>query len=408
MREIVLLKISGADKPGILHGISGVLAEYDLPVLDVGQAVIHGILSLALIVEIPPRFGSAPIFKDLLYKANELDVKLSFAPVTEEAHEAWVASQNRTRHLVTVLGREITAAQIHSISGVLAESGMNIDSIQRLSERVTASHAENGRGCVEFTVIGSPGDHASLRRQFMDISRELHVDIAIQKDTIFRRHRRLIAFDMDSTLIAAEVIDELAKAAGVADEVSAITESAMRGELDFKQSLRRRVALLKGLDQSAMEEVAGTVPLTEGAERLIRTLKMLGYRIAILSGGFTYVGRRLQTKLGVDYVYANELEVVDGKLTGELVGDIVDGERKAALLRDIASRENISLLQTVAVGDGANDLPMLGVAGLGIAFRAKPVVKEGAEQAISTLGLDGILYLLGVRDRDALGEGPAD
>jgi len=402
MREIVLLKISGADKPGILHGITEVLAEYDLPVLDVGQAVIHGILSLALIIEIPPQFGSAPIFKDLLYKANELDVKLSFVPVTEERHEQWVASQNRTRHLVTVLGREITAAQIHSISTVLLEAGLNIDTIQRLSERMSQSGVENGRGCVEFTVLGAPADQSALREAFMDISRRLQVDVAFQKDTIFRRHRRLIAFDMDSTLIAAEVIDELARAAGVVREVSAITEAAMRGELDFKQSLRRRVALLEGLDQAALEEVAGTVPLTEGAERLIRTLKMLGYRIAILSGGFTYVGRRLQAKLGVDYVHANELEIKDGKLTGRLVGDIVDGQMKARLLKNIAQRENISLQQTVAVGDGANDLPMLGVAGLGIAFRAKPVVKKGAEQAISTLGLDGILYLLGVRDRDAL------
>jgi phosphoserine phosphatase len=216
---------------------------------------------------------------------------------------------------------------------------------------------------------------------------------------MYRRNRRLVAFDMDSTLIEAEVIDELAHRAGVGDQVSAITEQAMRGELDFQDSFRRRVALLKGLDESVLEEVAASLPITEGAVHLVNTLRSLGYKTAILSGGFTYFGEHLQRKLGIDYVYANSLEIRDGKVTGEVSGDIVDGERKAALLREIAEREGIDLQQAIAVGDGANDLPMLRIAGLGIAFRAKPVVAQNAEQAISTLGLDGILYLLGISDR---------
>ncbi|NJB68640.1 phosphoserine phosphatase [Desulfobaculum xiamenense] len=403
MHEIVLIRISGDDKPGIMNSLTGILASYGVRILDIGQAVIHNTLSLGLIIEIPREQGSAPILKDLLFKAHEMGVGLTFEAVAPERHEQWVGAQGRRRHIVTLISREITSRQMERVSGVLTRHGLNIDFISRLSGRISLERPDaHPRACVELSVRGEPADIAAMRAEFMDISRELGVDIGLQEDNVYRRNRRLICFDMDSTLIQGEVIDELARRAGVVDRVSAITESAMRGELDFRQSLRERVSLLEGLDASVLSEVAESIPLTEGARRLIGTLKNLGYKIAILSGGFTYFGERLQRELGVDYVYANELEIVDGRLTGRVVGEIVDGARKAQLLQDIARRENIDLQQVVAVGDGANDLPMLNLAGLGIAFHAKPIVRRGARQAISTLGLDGILYLLGLRDREAL------
>ena len=402
MSEIFLIKVSGEDKPGIMSRISTILAEYNVRILDLGQAVIHDTLSLAMIIDIPEEQGSAPILKDLLYGANELGVKLKFVPVTLDKHEDWVGAQGRKRYIVTLLSRELGAEHIARVSGVITDAGLNIDFVTRLSGRTSLTAPEAlPRACVEFSVRGEPGDIAGLRSSFMDITSRLGADISFQEDNVYRRNRRLVAFDMDSTLIQVEVIDELARRAGVVDKVAAITESAMRGELDFKESLRERVGLLKGLDASVLQEVAESLPFTEGAERLVTTLKKLGYKVAILSGGFTYFGRHLQKMLGVDHVHANELEIVDGKLTGRVVGEIVDGKRKAELLEEIALTEDISLQQVVAVGDGANDLPMLGVAGLGIAFHAKPVVRRGARQAISTMGLDGILYLLGLRDREA-------
>jgi len=247
---------------------------------------------------------------------------------------------------------------------------------------------------------GTPNDPSALRADLLDLSQELGVDIAIQVDDVFRRNRRMVAFDMDSTLIQIEVINELADAAGVGDEVAAITREAMNGEIDFKEALRRRLRLLKGLPLSVLDEIVRQIPLTEGAERLIHTLKTLGYKTVILSGGFTYVGEHLQELLGIDHVHANVLASRDGVLTGEVEGPIVDGRRKAELLRDLARREGIRLEQVIAVGGGANDLPMLQVAGLGIAFHAKPTVKASANHALSTLGLDGILYLIGMSDRE--------
>ena len=221
---------------------------------------------------------------------------------------------------------------------------------------------------------------------------------SFQLDNMYRRMRRLICFDMDSTLIETEVIDELAIRAGVGEQVKAITERAMRGEIDFTESFRERVALLKGLDESVMQEIAENLPITEGVDRLMYVLKKYGYKIAILSGGFTYFGHYLQQKYGIDYVYANELEIENGKLTGRYLGDVVDGKRKAELLRLIAQVEKVDIAQTIAVGDGANDLPMLGIAGLGIAFHAKPKVVANAKQSINTIGLDGVLYFLGFKD----------
>lgn len=404
MREIILIHATGEDRPGITSILTGVLAACGVDVLDIGQVVIHDHLTLGMLVALPEDAQTAPVLKDLLFRAHEQGITLKLTPISPEAYEDWVGVQGKPRHIVTLLSRRLEAAHLSRITGTLAAHGLNIDIINRLSGRVSLASAEEQRpACVEFSVRGKSADWTLIRKEFMDISAELGVDIALQEDNLFRRNRRLVAFDMDSTLIQVEVIDELAKRAGAGEEVSAITAGAMRGEYDFKESLRRRLSLLKGLDAAVLEEVAQTLPLTEGAERLISNLKRLGFKIAIISGGFTYFGERLKQLLGVDYVYANKLDVQDGKLTGKVIGPIVDGARKAELLRKLAEREGIDLRQVIAVGDGANDLPMLGIAGLGIAFHAKPKVKAGARQSISTLGLDAILYLIGFRERETLG-----
>lgn len=404
MREIILIHATGEDRPGITSVLTGVLAACGVDILDIGQVVIHDHLTLGLLVALPDEAQSAPVLKDLLFKAHEQGITLKLTPISPDDYETWVGVQGRPRHIVTLLARQLEAAHLSRLTGTLAGHGLNIDIINRLSGRVSMTETGPLRpACVEFSVRGSTTDWTAIRREFMDISAEMGVDIALQEDNVFRRNRRLVAFDMDSTLIQVEVIDELAKRYGVGDEVSAITSGAMRGEYDFKESLRRRLALLKGLDAAVLEDVAATLPLTEGAERLIANLKRLGFKIAIISGGFTYFGERLKKLLGVDYVYANTLQVKDGRLTGKVAGAIVDGARKAELLRRLAEREGIDLQQVIAVGDGANDLPMLGIAGLGIAFHAKPKVKEGARQSISTLGLDSILYLIGFRERETLG-----
>jgi len=401
--EIILLRVSGEDKPGLTAAVTAELAKYKTDILDIGQSVIHDTLSLGILVQVPAGDQSTPFLKDLLFAAHKLGVNLAFTPVEAASYESWVDGQGKDRRIVTLLARRLNAEHIAAVTGVIAANGLNIDVITRLSGRASLDPAHCPRmACVEFSVRGTPKDLTALKREFLTISGTLGVDIAIQEDNAFRRNRRLVAFDMDSTLIAAEVIDELAKEAGVGREVAAITASAMRGEIDFKESLRRRLRQLRGLPASTLASVADRIPLNEGAERLITNLKRFGYTIAIISGGFTYFGYRLKERLGIDYVFANELEIADGKLTGEVVGDIVDAAKKAEILRMIAAKEHLSLAQVVAVGDGANDLPMLGIAGLGIAYHAKPVVKQGAGQAISTLGLDSILYLVGVRDRDTL------
>ena len=322
-----------------------------------------------------------------------------FKPVSEENYENWVNRQGKSRYIVTILGKVIGARQLAMVTRELALQELNIDSIKRLTGRPSLhEQEENLRSCIELSVRGELKDKNLLSEQFMLLTAREGIDISFQKDNIFRRNRRLICFDMDSTLIKTEVIDELADRAGVGEQVRAITESAMRGEIDFTESFAQRVALLRGLDVSVMEEIARSLPIMEGADRLMSVLKMCGYKIAILSGGFTYFGNYLKQRFDVDYVYANELEIADGKLTGRYLGDVVDGKRKAELLKLIAQVEKIQLEQVIAVGDGANDLPMLNLAGLGIAFHAKPKVKESASQSISTIGLDGILYFLGFRD----------
>lgn len=399
--EILLVTVSGTDKPGLTASLTGILADYGVNILDMGQAVIHDTLSLGLMIEIPSTSESAPVLKELLFRAHELDVKIKFTPVDLDDYEDWVSAQGKPRFILTLFGRKLTAGQIAAISGEIAAQSLNIEAIHRLSGRPSLLEGRAlPRACVEFSLRGEPTDISAMRARLLTLSQDLGVDIGFQPDSMFRRNRRLVAFDMDSTLIQTEVINELADAAGVGEAVADITESAMRGEIDFKESFRRRMGLLKGLDASVIEGIAERLPITDGAHRLIHTLKVMGYKTAIISGGFTYFGRRLQKELGIDFVFANELEVVDGKLTGRAVDPIIDGEGKARLLRELAVREGIRLEQLVAVGDGANDLPMLNLAGLGIAFHAKPVVRANAKQAISNLGLDGVLYLIGVRDRD--------
>jgi phosphoserine phosphatase len=403
VRDIILISISGQDRPGISAALTRILADHQVNVLDISQAVIHDQLSLGIVVESPTEQESALLLKAVLFKAHALGLSARFTPITADSYHAWVAGQGKSRYIVTLLARKITAEHIAEVSRIVASNGLNIDGLQRLSGRVALEdepNHERSKACVEFSVRGEPADINAMRAEFLRISQDLGADIAFQKDNAYRRNRRVVCFDMDSTLIEHEVIDELAKAAGVGPQVAAITERAMNGELDFTQSFKARVALLKGLDAAVLQDIARHLQMSEGAEYLMQTLKALGYKTAILSGGFTYFGEYLQQKLGIDYVHANELEIVDGKVTGNVVGRVVDGARKAELLREIAAKEGVNLEQVIAVGDGANDLPMLSIAGLGIAFRAKPLVKQNAKQAISTLGLDGILYLLGVRDRD--------
>lgn len=401
MSEIVLINVTGPDRPGITAGLTEVLGRYGIPVLDIGQSVIHDTLALGLLVELPDDSASCGVFKDLLFVGHGLGLTLRFSPISAASYEAWVQEQGRPRHIVTLLGWEISARHLAGVARVVADYGLNIDQITRLTGRISRTGSASRRpASVQLSLRGGVDDLTSLHGAFLRLGQSLDVDVAIQEDDIFRRNRRLVCFDMDSTLIQAEVIDELAAEAGVGEAVASITAAAMRGELDFETSFRRRLALLRGLDEQALAGIAKRLPITNGADRLIASLKQLGYKIAILSGGFRYFAEHLQRRFGVDYVYANELDIRDGRLTGEVSGEIVDGRRKAELLREIAEREGIRLEQVIAVGDGANDLPMLAIAGLGIAFHAKPIVQERARHSIATVGLDGILYLLGMRDRD--------
>ncbi len=399
-RELILINISGPDRAGITAQLTGILADHDATILDIGQADIHHTLAMGMLV-MTDSTRSGDILKELLFATNEMHVQVQFSIVSEEEYQSWVAAQGKNRYILTLLGRHITARHISEISKIIANQGLNIDTITRLTGRMPldANTEMATKACIEFSVRGNPKDKTRMQSDILRLTSELNFDVSMQEDTMYRRCRRLICFDMDSTLIRTEVIDELADRAGVGPQVRAITESAMRGEIDFCESFTRRVALLKGLDVSVMKEIADNLPITEGVEKLMSVLKRSGYKTAILSGGFTYFGQSLKNRFGFDYVYANELEIgPDGKLTGRYVGDIVDGKRKRELLKLLAQVENIDIAQTIAVGDGANDLPMLSEAGLGIAFHAKPKVKAEASQSISTIGLDGVLYFLGFKD----------
>ena len=397
--EQILVGIAGQDRPGVTASVTEILAKYDAKILDIGQADIHSTLSLGILFRIDEKL-SGQVMKELLFKATELNINIDFKPVSDDEYENWVEQQGKNRYILTVIGRSLSAKQIAAAAKVIKGQGLNIDSIIRLTGRQSIKHQEkNVRACIEFSLRGTPKDLSNMQSQLMQLSAEMGFDFSLQRDNMFRRMRRLICFDMDSTLIQTECIDELAMRAGVGDKVKEITERAMRGEIDFKESFKERVALLKGLDVSVMKDIAEKLPITEGVDRLMDVLKRYGYKIAILSGGFTYFGEYLQRKYGIDYMYANELEVDEnGKLTGNYVGEIVDGHRKAELLKLIAQVEKVNLAQTIAVGDGANDLPMISEAGLGIAFHAKPRVVANAKQSINTIGLDGVLYFLGFKD----------
>lgn len=400
--ELILINISGQDRPGVTAALTAILAKYDATVLDIGQADIHHTLSLGILFRTTSEV-SGEIMKDLLFKAYDLQVKIRFTPISICEYNSWVKRQGKNRWIITLLGRQLTARHIALVSEIVAEQGLNIDAIQRLTGRPpltddSTSTQHQAKACIEFSVRGTPADREEMQSRFIRIAADEDFDISLQEDNMYRRCRRLICFDMDSTLIQTECIDQLAQCAGVGDKVCEITERAMRGEIDFTESFRERVALLKGLDVSVMEGIADRLPITEGVGRMMEVLKRAGYKTAILSGGFTFFGDYLKRKFGFDYMYANELEVKDGKLTGRYVGEVVDGRRKAELLKLIAQVENVDIAQTIAVGDGANDLPMLSAAGLGIAFHAKPKVKESARQSISTIGIDGVLYFLGFKD----------
>ena len=383
--------------------MTAVLSRFDVTVLDIGQAVIHDQLNLGILAAVPKSDDSEAMIADIQSNLVELDMQAQFVPISDDRYQEWVEQQGKSRHIVTLLARKINSEHLAAVTTVTSDFGLNIDKIVRLSGRVKLDETEKlGRACIEFSVRGEPENPLLLKNALLELSSQYDIDVAFQEDSIFRRNRRLVVFDMDSTLIDAEVIDELAIEAGVGEQVAAITEAAMQGEIDFKQSFTQRMALLKGLDVSVLQSVAERLRLNEGAEHLISTLRKLGYKTAIVSGGFTFFAEYLQQRLGVDYVYANQLDIKGGLVTGQVSGDIIDGQRKAELLREIADKEGLKLQQVIAVGDGANDLPMLGIAGLGIAFRAKPLVKASAEQSISNLGLDGILYLLGYSDKDTL------
>ena len=370
--EQILIRITGQDRPGLTAAAMEILARYNARILDIGQADIHSTLSLGILIRID-ELHSGQVMKELLFKAEELNVNIGFSPISDDEYESWVDHQGKNRYILTVIGRTLSAKQIAAATKIIADQGLNIDFIRRMTGRISIKYPEkNVRSCIEFSLRGNPKNRSLMQSKLMHLASEQEIDFSFQRDDMYRRMRRLICFDMDSTLIQTECIDELAMRAGVGDKLKAITERAMRGEIDFKESFTQRVSLLKGLDVSVMKDIADHLPITEGADRLMSVLKRCGYKIAILSGGFTYFGEQLRRRYGIDYVYANELEIDENdKLTGRYIGDIVDGKRKAEMIAE---------------------------AGLGIAFHAKPRVKATAQQSINNIGLDGVLYFLGFKD----------
>ncbi len=384
----VLVKVSGPDNPGITSELMNIIKKTNNSLLDMGQSVTHGLLSLSFVINISEENDEHDhVLKDLLFAANNLNLTLDYKVVEPKAK-----SKKTEKFILNCVGvKPISAAFVCDIATILSQHGINIKRIDKVSPNLFKS--------LEISTQVPVGlNYQDVKAELLRTSNGHKVDVAFLKDDIFRRSKRLIVFDMDSTLIQTEVIDELADACGVGEEIREITEQAMNGEIDFNESLIKRVSKLKGLEASKMQGILDKLPLTPGVEDFIQTIKTLGFKVAVISGGFTFFADALKEKLGLDYAFANELEIVDGKLTGNVLGTIINAEQKALLVKLISQQEGISLEQVVAIGDGANDLPMLATAGLGIAFHAKEIVKKEAEQHMSHGPMTTILYFLGITD----------
>ena len=383
MSQNLLIKISGPDHPGITAKIMENLVEHNAKLRDMGQSITHGLLSLSVLVTIE---NKEPLLKDMLFHAKDLNVQLDY----QEVEIAETNSSQENYIISCVSPEDIQAGFFQDLSSVLAQHEINIKRIDNLNP--------SNFKTLDLTVeVLSPVEKIGrVKRQLLSLSQKHALDIALLKDNVWRRNKRLIVFDMDSTLIQSEVIVEMAKAHGVGDEVHKITESAMNGEINFDESLEKRVSLLKGLDESKLKDILKEIKLTEGVEEFISTVQKLGYKTAIISGGFTFFAKEFQKRLGIDYVFANDLVIESGTVTGKIKGEIINAKQKAILLEMLAQQENINLEQVVAIGDGANDLPMLSKAGLGIAFHAKDIVKQNAKQHMSYGNMASILYFLGI------------
>lgn len=389
--ESILINVTGKDSPGITAELMGVLGRAGAHMLDVQQVVVGQMLSLSLQVKLDEE--SKPVLKELLFKAHEMGVHLDFQML--QTSQSVKKSGDFESYALTLLAQELHPSALHEVTHLLAQSGWNIEKIARLNELL-----EEPLSCLELVVSAPAKSLPDVEQRLVKLASKLGIDIALQQEGMLRRSKRLVVLDMDSTLIQQEIIDELAGLHGVKDKVSEITHRAMNGELNFEESLRARVSLLKGAPESVFTDVLEHIELTEGARRFTAILKLLGYRLAVISGGFSRVVEPIARELGLDYNFANRLEVIDGKLTGGLVGPIVGPQRKADLVESLAQQEGISLNQVIAIGDGANDLPMLALAGLGIAFNAKPAVQKEASTAINQKSLLSILHLLGIQGEE--------